>query len=310
MNQRNLRLTLAALITVQAAFGQGKQETKKNIDVMRTETIQRSKISETLYFNTSDGSRIAYRLDGAADKPVLVLSNSIATDMHMWDGQLPAFTKYFRVLRFDTRGNGVSSSPEGDYTLERMSLDILELLDSLHMDRVHFLGLSLGGFIGQWLGIHAPNRINKLILANTSPHLGPVEYFNDKISTLRSGGSMEPFANMFITNWFPKNYDPAIVAKFRAMVLATSPRGLAGSFAAVRDADLRSSLSSIKNKTLIIGGTHDGVTLPEHSELMAKSIPNSTIVLLPVVHLSNVESREVFEKTVLDFLLEAPSSAH
>ncbi|WP_201747875.1 alpha/beta fold hydrolase [Chitinophaga vietnamensis] len=261
-------------------------------------------VDELRYFKTGDGVRIAYRLDGAADKPVLVLANSMATDMSMWDGQIPAFTKYFRVLRFDTRGSGLSDAPEGDYSVDRASMDLVDLLDSLHIDRIHFPGLSFGGWIGQWLGIHAPSRVNKLVLSNTSSYMGPEKYFNEQIQKLRNGGSLEPYAAMFIHNWFPDNFDPAEVARFRAMVLVTPPRGLAGTFAAVRDADLRKTISLITTPTLIIGGTNDRATPPEHSKLIAQTIPHSKLVMLPVVHLSNVEDKATFEKTVLDFLLK------
>jgi 3-oxoadipate enol-lactonase len=262
--------------------------------------------TEIHYFTTGDGCRIAYRIDGLAGKPVLVLSNSIATNLHMWDEQIPVLTKHFQILRFDTRGNGLSAAPEGDYSIDRMGLDLLELLDSLQIDRIHFCGLSLGGLIGQWLGIHASQRIDKLILANTSSYLGPHNRWNDLIKTLQTGGSMESFADMFINNWFPKDYDqqyPDVVAKFRSMVLTTTPRGLAGSFAAVRDADMRKTISLIPHKTLIIGGMYDSVTLPGHSEAIAETVPHAKLVLLPVVHLSNVESGEVFQKTILNFLL-------
>ncbi|NSL91150.1 alpha/beta fold hydrolase [Chitinophaga sp. Mgbs1] len=259
------------------------------------------------YFTTGDNVRIAYRLDGPADKPVLVLSNSIATDLYMWDEQIPVFTKHFRVLRFDTRGNGSSGAPAGDYSIDRMSNDVIELLDYLKIDRVHFLGLSLGGFIGQWLAVHEAHRIDKLILANTSSYLGPRDTWNGLIGSLRKDGDITPFGAMFINNWLPKTYQeqhPEVAAKFRAMVLATPPVGLAGSFAAVRDGDQRRTIALITHKTLVIGGKYDGVTLPEHSELIAKTIPQAKLIILPVVHLSNVEAPQVFEKAVIDFLLD------
>nr|WP_226789305.1 alpha/beta fold hydrolase [Pseudomonas aeruginosa] len=125
------------------------------------------------FLATSDGASLAYRLDGAAEKPLLALSNSIGTTLHMWDAQLPALTRHFRVLRYDARGHGASSVPPGPYTLARLGEDVLELLDALEVRRAHFLGLSLGGIVGQWLALHAPQRIERLVLANTSAWLGP-----------------------------------------------------------------------------------------------------------------------------------------
>src|SRR5689334_23793718 len=134
------------------------------------------------FVTTGDGRRIAYRLDGPADRPVLVLSNSIGTTLNMWDGQITELSQYFRVLRYDTRGHGTSDAPAGPYSMDRLGRDVLELLDALGIDRAHFLGLSLGGLIGQWLGIHAPDRIDRLVLANTSAHLGPPEHFDARIA--------------------------------------------------------------------------------------------------------------------------------
>src|SRR5262245_61323602 len=119
------------------------------------------------FITTGDGVRIAYRFDGAADKPVLLLSNSIATDLHMWDGEVPALAEHFRVLRYDLRGHGESDTPVGAYSLDRLGRDVVELLDALGLQRVHVLGLSLGGFIAQWLAIHVPERVDRLVLSNT-----------------------------------------------------------------------------------------------------------------------------------------------
>jgi 3-oxoadipate enol-lactonase len=259
------------------------------------------------FFTTGDGVRIAYRLDGNEGRPVLVLSNSIATDLHMWDVQVPAFIEYFRVLRFDTRGNGASDAPAGDYSVERMGLDLVELLDFLQIQRVHFLGLSLGGYIGQWLGVHAPERIDRLILANTSSHIPPRNTWNEFIASLRSDGDMEKFATMFINNWFPRHMiesNDSRVQVFRNMVLATTPRGLAGSYAAVRDADMRKTIALIPNRTLVIAGKYDVVTLPAHGEKIAETIPNAKLAILPAVHMSNIEYAVDFEKLVIDFILK------
>jgi 3-oxoadipate enol-lactonase len=187
-----------------------------------------------------------------------------------------------------------------------MALDVIELLDFLKIKRVHFCGLSLGGFIGQWLGIHASDRIDRLILANTSSYLGPQKTWNDHILSLRKNPDMEIFAGMFINNWFDKKIvknNDSTVSAFRSMVLATKPEGLAGSYAAVRDADMRKTISLISNTTLVIAGKYDAVTLPEHSVKIAETIPKATLVVLPVVHMSNIEYGGGFEKVVIEFLL-------
>ncbi|MBO9535563.1 alpha/beta fold hydrolase [Herbaspirillum sp.] len=257
------------------------------------------------FVTAGDGTRIAYRIDGAADKPVLVLSNSIATTFHMWDGQIDALSKHFRVVRYDLRGHGGSGIPAGAYSLDRLGRDVIELLDALHIEKAHFLGLSLGGFIGQWLGIHAPERIDRLVLANTSPYLGPASYFDERIAEVLQARDMSDTAAMFLANWFPAHMLEArgvVVEEFRAMLLGMDKQGLAGSFAAVRDSDLRRTVALISRPTLVIAGRDDKVTLPGHSELIAAAIPGSKLAILPAVHLSNVECPVEFVDLVREFL--------
>jgi 3-oxoadipate enol-lactonase len=257
-------------------------------------------------FTTGDGCQIAYRLDGAADKPVLVLSSSIATTLSMWDAQIPEVSKHFRVLRYDTRGHGASSAPAGAYSIDRLGRDVIELLDALGISRAHFCGLSLGGVIGQWLGIHAPDRIDRLILCNTSSFLGPADQWDRQIAAVLQARDLSKTADMFLGNWFPPHMlieKQSIIESFRAMVLATNPRGLAGCFAAIRDLDLRRTIALIPRPTLVIAGQYDTVTLASHSDLIAATVPGSKLVVLPAVHLSNIEYPEEFLSAVLTFLL-------
>lgn len=263
-------------------------------------------MSETSHFTAGDGARIAYRLEGRPDLPVLVLSNSIATNLHMWDAQAAPLTRHFRLLRYDTRGHGGSDAPAGAYSLDRLGRDVIELLDHLGFDHVHFAGLSLGGFVGQWLGIHAPARIERLILANTSSYLGPAPQWDALIRATLAAEDLSATADMFLGNWFPRSMfetHPDVVATFRDMILATSPTGLAGAFAVVRDADLRRTIALIEAPTLVIGGLHDTVTLASHSEAIAAAVPGAKLRLLDGVHLLNVERPGEFLQAVTDFLL-------
>lgn len=266
----------------------------------------------TLHFTTSDGTRIAYRWDGPEDAPVLVLANSIATTLHMWDGTIPALSARFRVLRYDFRGHGASDAPAGDYSLDRLGRDVLELLDALRVQHAHFLGLSLGGFVGQWLGIHAPERIDRLILSNTFAQLGEAAYFNARIAELRSAPDMAASARGFLANWFPARMlesPDAVVEAFRAMVETTPPQGLAGSFAAVRDADLRRTVSLITRPTLVIAGSNDTVSNVGHGEHIAAAVPGARLLVLPTVHLPNIEQPAQYEQAVLDFLTQPARQA-
>jgi len=257
-------------------------------------------------FTTGDGLRVAYRFDGPADKPTLVLSNSIGVTLSMWDPQIPILSKHFRVLRYDTRGHGASDVPVGAYSIARLGRDVIEMLDALKISRAHFCGLSLGGMVGQWLGIHAPDRIDRLILCNTSSFLGPTEQWDRLIASVLQAENMSETAEMFLSNWFPPHMleaESATIETFRAMLLATHPQGLAGCWSAVRDMDMRRTVALIRCPTLVIAGQYDTVTLPSHSELIAATVPGAKLVILPSVHLSNIEYPAAFLDTALEFLL-------
>ncbi|MDI3405604.1 3-oxoadipate enol-lactonase [Streptomyces cavernicola] len=256
---------------------------------------------------TGDGVRIAYRFDGDEDKPVLLLSNSIGTDLHMWDGQVPALTAHFRVLRYDARGHGVSDVPSGPYSLDRLGRDVVELLDGLGLERVHVLGLSLGGIVAQWLGIHVPERVERLVLSNTAASLGPANQWDRPIADLLAAPDMRATAEMFLHNWFPDHMlrgDDEVVEGFRRTLLGTRREGVAGSWAAVRDYDLRRTATLIHSPTLVIAGEHDTVTSAGHGQELAATVPGARFTVLPTVHMANVEAQEEFLDAVLTFLTE------
>jgi 3-oxoadipate enol-lactonase len=262
-------------------------------------------MSGTSFITTGDGVRLAYRSDGSREQPTLVLANSIATTLHMWDGQIAELSRHFRVVRYDMRGHGGSSVPAGAYSIDRFGRDVLELLDALGIERGHFLGLSLGGFVGQWLGIHAPERIDRLILSNTSSYLGPAEPWDRSIAALLQAPDMSEMAAMFMRNWFPSRMlaaDDPTVAKFRSMVLNTDARGLAGAFALIRDTDMRRTIALINRPTLVIAGQHDTVTTASHGRAIAATIPNAQLRVLPTVHMPNVELPGAYLEVVLEFL--------
>jgi 3-oxoadipate enol-lactonase len=256
------------------------------------------------HFETGDGCQIAYRLDGPADAPLLVLSNSLGTDMEMWAPQMPALTAEFRVLRYDTRGHGASVAPAGSYSLDRLGRDVVELLDASSVGEVAFCGLSLGGMTGQWLGIREPGRISKLILANTSSYMGPAEPWDIRIDTVRKEG-MAPVADASIERWFTRPFlrsNPAEIAIMRAMLLATPSRGYMGCCAAIRDMDMRRTVSLIDRPTLVIAGIKDPATPLAHSDALVAAIKGATMDLLDAAHLSNVEQPTAFTASILRFL--------
>jgi 3-oxoadipate enol-lactonase len=250
-----------------------------------------------------DGCCIAWALDGPEGAPVLMLSNSLGTTMEMWRPQLAAFTARFRVLRYDTRGHGRSDAPPGGYGLDRLGRDAIELLDALGLGRVHFCGLSLGGMTGQWLGARAPDRIDRLVLANTAAVMGPPSAWDARIVTVRQQG-MAALTDAILERWFTPEFRavPEGAAFVRDQLLATDPAGYAGCCAAIRDMDLRPLLGRIAAPTLVITGSRDPATPPADSTLIVESIPGARQLMLDAAHLSNVEQPEAFTTAVLDFL--------
>lgn len=248
-----------------------------------------------------------YRFDGPEDGPVLVLSNSLGTDLHMWDAQIAAFSEHFRVLRFDTRGHGQSLVTPGPYRIEQLGRDVLALLDALHIDKAHFCGLSMGGLIGQWLGINAADRLNKLVVCNTAAKIGDPSVWDPRIETvLRDGpAAMVALRDASIARWFTADFaeaNPEVAMQITDMLAATSPEGYAANCAAVRDADFRDQLSSIKVPLLVIAGSEDAVTPPSGGHFIQQHVQGAEYAEFYAAHLSNVQAGEAFSERVVAFL--------
>lgn len=250
----------------------------------------------------NDGAAIAWTLEGPEDRPVLMLSNSLGTSRAMWQPQLPAFTGRHRVLRYDTRGHGQSSVTPGDYGLDRLGRDVVNLLDAIGLDQVDFCGLSLGGMIGQWLGVFAPERVRRLVLANTSAYMGPPTGWQDRMGRVRREG-LTAIADAVVARWFtPAFAGSTATAEVLANLLTINPAGYAGCCAAIRDMDMRRIIALIDRPTLVISGQQDPATPPEHAALLHQTIAGSSLVSLDASHLSNVERPEEFAASVLAFL--------
>ncbi len=254
----------------------------------------------------ADGD-LNYQLDGPAGAPVLVLSNSLGTDLDMWDTQIAAFAAHFRVLRYDTRGHGASLVTPGPYTVEQIGRDVLALLDALDMPRAHFCGLSMGGLIGQWLGIHAGERLSRLVLCNTAAKIATPEVWNSRIETVLSGGAeaMRNLRDASISRWFTADFaeaEPGKVEPIVGMLAQTSPEGYAANCAAVRDADFRGEIGAITAPTLVVCGSVDPVTTPEDARFLQARIPGAELVEFRAAHLSNVQAGDAFSQRVLSFL--------
>jgi 3-oxoadipate enol-lactonase len=247
-----------------------------------------------------------YRFDGPADAPVLVLSHSLGCSVAMWEPQLAAFGERFRVLPYDHRGHGASPAPPGPYSIDEFGNDVVELLDSLGLERVRFCGLSLGGAVGIWLGAYAPERLERTVLCCTAARFATPEIWAERAATVRRAQSVEPLADAVMERWFTPEFRrdrPERVGEVRAMLVATPAEGYAASCDALAECDLRDVLARISVETLVVAGANDPATPPAQAEELVAAIPGSRLeVIADTAHLANIEQTDVFNRTILDFL--------
>jgi 3-oxoadipate enol-lactonase len=251
-------------------------------------------------------TRIQYEFDtlAGAEKPVLVLSNSLGTTLSMWEPQRSLFERY-RVLRYDARGHGGSSGEGGPYTIAQLGQDVIALMDHLQISDAHFCGLSMGGMIGTWLAIHAPERFNKFVLANTNAFTAMPEFWEKRIGILLNEGGIPAIADGVLARFFSPEFAaqyPEVIARFKADMLATSLNGYAACCAAIRDMDFRAGLKDVKAPVLVIVGRKDQASPPELGRFLADHVQHGTVVELDAAHISNVEAPEAFSRAVVSFL--------
>ena len=256
-------------------------------------------------FFTHQASRLHWRFDGKPGLPVLVLGNSLGTDLFMWDRQVEALTQRFRLLRFDVRGHGASDVVPGDATMDQLGADLLALADHAGVQRFAFCGLSLGGMVGQWLGVNAPDRLDALVLSNAAPQLPPPEGWTQRMKLAREQG-MGALLDLVMPRFFSQAYrdrDEPFYHSMRSSFSAMQGEGYAACCAAIRDADFRASLGRIATPTLVISGSLDVATPhePFGAQLVA-GIPGASSVILPAGHIANVEQPEAFNRALLEFL--------
>lgn len=250
--------------------------------------------------------RLHYRFDGHAQAPVLLLINSLGTEYAMWDAQVPALARDFRVLRYDARGQGASDAPAGDYGIGQLGADALGLLDALGIGQAHVCGLSMGGMVGMWLALQAPARVGRLVLANTAARIGAAADWDARIARVRAEG-MGAVADMVVARWFSEDFrrrQPQAAAAVRSMLLRAPVDGYAGACAAIRDMDQRQAVRAIGQPTLVLAGRHDTVTPPQAGHALVAAIDGARYLELEAAHLSNIEAPEAFTAAVLDFLCQ------
>ncbi len=254
--------------------------------------------------STANG-KLNVSISGEAGTPPLLLAHPLGANLSVWDAVAPVLAERFRVIAFDARGHGGSDVPPGPYSLADLGGDVVALMNALDLSRAHFLGVSMGGAIGQWLTIFAAQRLDKLVLANTAMHFPDQAAWNARIRTAREQG-VGALAPAILERWLTEEFRaarPDIAAKVLKMLEASPGEGYAGCCSALRDADLRDAIHTAPPRpTLVIVGEADGSTPPERGERLAASLPEARLAWLQSAHLSCVEAEAAFCREVLDFL--------
>lgn len=254
----------------------------------------------------ADGCMIHAEVEGPERAPVLMLSNSLGTSLHMWDDQVAPFTRHFRLLRYDRRGHGRSGVPQGPYSMERLGRDVLAVLDKLGIEKINWCGLSMGGMVGQWLGANAPQRFGKIILANTACHYPDPTNWLNRIKAVKQGG-LASVADTVVAGWLTAEFrerEPQITANLKAMLLASPVQGYLACCEALSTLDQRDLLPEIRSPTLVIAGRHDPATPVAAGEFIRGRIPGASMTILDAAHISNVEQPHAFTEAVIGFLTQ------
>ena len=261
---------------------------------------------------TLNGVDLHYRIDGPLHAPAILFSNSLGTDLHMWDAVTARMKTNWLCVRYDTRGHGKSSIPKGPYSVDVLADDASKLIDYLNLNQVHFCGLSLGGLIGQRLALTLRHRLRSMILANTSAHIPSEETWNERITSVRENG-IAALSDVMMSRWFSKSFlncDPNSYSQMKAMFERCDKTGYVSACAAVRDTDFREQLSEIKLPTLIIAGADDVATPPSMAQALNAGIEESQLVTLaPAGHISSIEQPNAFVDALSSFLMDDEGDA-
>lgn len=251
-----------------------------------------------------NGVRLYYAEDGAADAPVLVLTHSLGTNADLWAPQVPALSRHFRVIRYDTRGHGLSSLPAGEYRFADLAQDLIGLLDHLGIARAHLAGTSMGGMTVMQAALDRPDRVASLILCNTAARIGSAESWSARIALVGEQG-LATLAPSLVTRWISEDFrthEPGLTQSLCDMLRRTPDAGYAGNCAALRDGDLRQQVSAIAAPALVISGNADLAVPTEQAVWLAGALPQARHVEMQAAHTSNWEQPAAFNDTLRDFL--------
>lgn len=254
---------------------------------------------------TANGAAIAYRFDGPENAPVVVMSNSLLSNLSMWDPQIAVLGERFRVLRYDTRGHGESETTPGPYSIELLAGDVVGLLDALDIQRVHFVGISMGGMIGQYLGARHGGRIASLTLCDTASEMPPPALWNERIAMAEQKG-IAVLVQGTLERWFLHPFldnEKAKVAQVRDMILTTKPQGYAACAGAIRDMSQTALLADIRCPAAIIVGAEDPACPVSAAQVLHDHIAGASLTILEDAgHLPNIEQPDAFNQALMAFL--------
>lgn len=252
-----------------------------------------------------NGVDIAYRFDGPENGRVLLVANSLMANGSMWDWNVPAFADRYRVLRYDKRGHGRSGVVPGPYSIAQLADDAAGLLDALNIEKAHFMGLSIGGMIGQQLGARYPERIYSLSLCNSASEMPPRSLWEDRFQIARKEG-LAGLVDGTISRWFTAPFigrAPNDIEKVRQMILGTNLEGYIACGSAVRDMAQSTMLLKIKAPTLVLSGRHDPACTVDQGIVLNRLINDSSMVIIEdAAHLSNIEQPAKFNQAVRGFI--------
>lgn len=247
---------------------------------------------------------------GPDDAPVVVLSNSLGSTMSMWDAQAQALAEHFRVVRYDTRGHGGSPVPDGPYDIDDLADDVVALLDTLDIDKAHFVGLSLGGMTGMRLAARNPERVERLVVLCTGAHLEPASAWHDRAATVREQGT-GAVAEAVVQRWFTRGFleaNPEVKASSEAVVAATPAEGYASCCEVIATMDLRPDLPTILAPTLAIAGADDPATPPPHLAEITDAVQDGRLLVVPeAAHLANAEQPATITPAIIAHLTGEPT---
>ena len=261
----------------------------------------------------ANGITFNVEMSGPTTAPTVVLHHPLATNLSGWDELTAALNLQYRVVRFDARGHGKTESPKGPYNFEMLSEDVVELMDALGLDKAHFLGLSMGGMVGQYLGLLHAKRFHSLCLVSTSsqtPEAAKV-IWSDRVRNVGTQG-MECTIEGAMARWVAPSVlteQPALVERLKSMIRSTPPVGYVAWCQAIHDLDVTARLSAITLPTRVIVGALDPATPPAAAEVIHQQIKGSDLVIMPgVSHMLHVEAPAAFATHVLDFLKQHPTA--